>query len=125
MQPYPYTSYTPGRPQAGSAAPKPATGASKPAARRVPFSPADLSAVVIAGAGLAIVLTSMLPAGLITAPITFAKCRRFEQGVAQGRYNPNDRAHFTAARVMAWISLVLSLPSLLIGALMLAVMLAH
>ncbi len=113
MQPYQYTHYVPHGPQPQSA-PKPRQ-----------FVPTDHSAVVVSAAGLAIVLTTWLPLGLITAPIAFAKIRAFEEGMAAGRFNPVDHSHFRAARIMAWISLVFSLPSVLLGALFLALALAH
>ncbi|CAG0934346.1 hypothetical protein PLCT1_02696 [Planctomycetaceae bacterium] len=113
MQPYQYTHYIPLGSQP-AVAPKPRQ-----------FAPTDHSAVAISGAGLAIVITTWLPVGLITAPIAFARIRAFEAGVAEGRFNPVDQCHFNAARVMAWISVVLSLPSVLLGALFLALALAH
>ena len=113
MQPYPYTHYVP-------LSSPPAT-TPKPHA----FAPTDHTAVVIAGAGLAAVIMTWLPVGLITAPAAFSKIRAFENGMAQGRFDPRDHAHFRAARIMAWVSVVLSLPSVLLGALFLALALAH
>jgi hypothetical protein len=113
MQPYQYTQYVPHGIQPAIAP------------RQRVFAPTDHSAVVVSGAGLALVITTWLPLGLITAPIAFSKIRAFEAGVAQGQFNPNDAGHFQAARIMAWISLVLSLPSVLLGALFLALALAH
>jgi hypothetical protein len=113
MQLYQYTNYVPQNAQP-VCAPKPRT-----------FAPTDHSAVVVAATGLAVVLTTWLPIGLITAPISFSKIREFEAGMAAGRFSPNDHSHFRAARIMAWISLLLSLPSVLLGALFLLLALAH
>lgn len=101
MQPYSYSHYQP-------------TAETPPVAARR-FDPVNQSAVALAAVGLILVLFTALPAGLITGPMALLRVREYERGVAQGRYSPAEQSNFTAARVMAWLSILFSLPWLLLG----------
>ncbi len=114
MGPYSYTSYVP------SALRREAL----PVRR---YEPTQHAAVALAGLGFAIVVFTFLPAGLITAPLALAlaRVRAYERGVEQGRFDPSDRGHFTVARVLAWVSFVMSLPWVLAGGALVFLLLAR
>ena len=101
MQPYAYSNYTPKATQAPTIV------------RR--FEPTNHAAVAIAGVGFVIAVFTFLPAGIVTAPLALYGVRAYERGVSQGRLDPSDKGHFAVARILAWVSLALSLPWLLAG----------
>jgi hypothetical protein len=91
----------------------PAGFTARPYGRPAPTAAADDAMLAISIVGLCLTFALGLPVGLFTGPAALKRAKRVEHLVNVGHRPMSDRSNVTGARICAWISIVLSVPLLL------------
>jgi hypothetical protein len=91
----------------------PAAFTASPYGHLAPHAAIDGVMLPVSIVGLSLTVLVGLPIGLFTAPAALKRANQVEHLMNIGRRPASDRGNVTAARVCAWISLLISIPLLL------------
>ncbi|MCA8914191.1 MAG: hypothetical protein KDB90_02175 [Planctomycetes bacterium] len=86
----------------------------RPYGARPHYVPADNSMMTLALVGLIVTTFVGIPLGLFTGPSALKRADRVQELIRNGRRPQTDSSTITSVRILSWISIVWSIPLLLV-----------